>query len=57
MHADGDALPTDVHWGGGFFGEESTLHAISLGPGGQADVTIHWEQVPVGDETTLSTRQ
>ena len=47
-----EALPTDVHWGGGYFNDEPAPRSVSVAPGGQADFTIHWEQVPVGDETS-----
>ncbi|MDQ6673168.1 MAG: DUF4232 domain-containing protein [Chloroflexota bacterium] len=48
--AGGNALPTDVHWGGGYFNDDPAPRSISVAPGGQAEFTVHWEQVPVDDE-------
>jgi hypothetical protein len=48
----GDPLPTDVKWGGGYFRGQPAPSDVVVPPGGAADFRVHWEQVPVGNETT-----
>lgn len=45
-------LPTKVDWGGGWMMNQPGPSTISLSPGESGVFRIHWEQVPVGNETT-----
>jgi hypothetical protein len=44
-------LPTNPVRGGGYFTGDPSPSDVSVAPGGTAIFRIHWEQVPVGNET------
>ena len=48
----GDPLPTNVVRGGGYFTNAPPPALIDVQPHAAASFRIHWEQVPVGNETT-----
>ena len=45
-------LPTKVVRGGGYFTGDPPPSTVTVGPGEHAIFRLHWEQVPVGNETT-----
>ncbi|HLZ28272.1 MAG TPA: DUF4232 domain-containing protein [Chloroflexota bacterium] len=47
-------VPTRVVRGGGYFTNNPPPRAVDVAPGAAALFRIHWEQVPVGNETTCS---
>jgi hypothetical protein len=47
----GQPLPTRIDWGGGYFSNQPAPLPVPVPPGGEADFDVHWEQVPVGNET------
>ena len=52
LDADGNPLPTNVVRAGGFFMNDPPPSTVNVPPQGAAQFRIHWEQVPVGNETT-----
>jgi hypothetical protein len=48
----GDPLPTTVVRGGGFFTNDPPPTLVDVQPHGAAIFRIHWEVIPVGNETT-----
>jgi hypothetical protein len=50
----GDPLPTTVVRGGGYFTGDPPPAVVRVPARGAAIFRIHWEQVPVGSETTCS---
>jgi hypothetical protein len=52
LNGNGDSLPTTVEWAGGYFRNQPPPADVAVPVGGSADFRIHWEQVPVGNETT-----
>jgi hypothetical protein len=52
LDADANPLPTNVVRGGGSFANDPPPSTVSVPPHGAAQFRIHWEQVPVGNETT-----
>ncbi|TME95291.1 MAG: CBS domain-containing protein [Chloroflexi bacterium] len=52
LDAAGDALPTNVVRGGGFSVISAPPLTVAVPAHGSAHFLIHWEQVPVGGETT-----
>jgi hypothetical protein len=51
----GNPLPTSVVRGGGPAAPRSGPTEVRVAPGASAIFRVHWEQVPVGDETRCST--
>ena len=51
----GNPLPTTVVRGGGPAATRPGPTEVRVAPGASAIVRVHWEQVPVGDETRCST--
>lgn len=52
----GNALPTNaIRGGGGTFQQDPAPSVVTVQPGGFATFRVHWEQVPVGTETTCPT--
>lgn len=47
-------VPTTVERGGGYFTNDPPPGLLDVAPHGSAIFRIHWEQVPVGNETTCS---
>jgi hypothetical protein len=47
----GNALPTRVEWGGGNFSGDPPPARLVVPPGGHVEFDLHWEVIPVGDET------
>ena len=54
LDAANNPLPTTVVRGGGYFSSNPPPKTVSVAPHASALVRIHWEQVPVGNETTCS---
>lgn len=54
LDATDDPLPTNVVRGGGYFTNDPPPGVVDVAPHAAAIFRIHWEQVPVGDETTCS---
>jgi hypothetical protein len=52
LDGSGDALPTSVVRNGGYFSNSPRPSTVDVSPHGAGLFRIHWEQVPVGDETT-----
>jgi hypothetical protein len=55
LDAANNPLPTTVVRGGGPFTNAPPPATVNVAPHGSALVRIHWEQVPVGNETTCPT--
>jgi hypothetical protein len=55
LDAANNPLPTRVVRNGGFFPNNSTPTTVTVPAGGTAIFRMHWEQVPVGNETTCPT--
>ena len=51
----GNALPTRVVWGGGVLATQAEPTLARVPPGAAAVFRVHWEQVPVGNETQCPT--
>ncbi|MGI9147281.1 MAG: DUF4232 domain-containing protein [Chloroflexota bacterium] len=47
-------VPTTVERSGGYFASTARASLVDLAPRATAVFRIHWEQVPVGNETTCS---
>jgi Protein of unknown function (DUF4232) len=54
LDAQGNALPTTVVRGGGYFSSQPPPSTVAVPAGWTALFRIHWEQVPVNDEPTCS---
>jgi hypothetical protein len=54
LDAASNPVPTKVVRGGGYFTNNPPPASVTVPPGGAALFRIHWEQVPVGNETTCS---
>jgi len=52
LDAAGDPLPTTVVRGGGFFTNDPPPMLVDVQPHSAAIFRIHWEVIPVGNETT-----
>src|SRR6266567_625757 len=52
LDAADDPLPTNVVRGGGYFTQDPPPLLVDVQPHGSASFRIHWEVVPVGNETT-----
>jgi hypothetical protein len=50
----GDAVRTTVDWGGGRFSGDPPPSSVVVQPHTAAMFRIHWEQIPVGNETMCS---
>ncbi len=48
----GNPLPTNVDWGGGWMSSEPPPAPLLVPPGDSAIFLVHWEVIPVGNETT-----
>jgi Protein of unknown function (DUF4232) len=53
--ATGDELPTDTVWGGGYFSRQPRPQPVSVPADGYAEFDVHWEVIPVADETACPT--
>lgn len=51
----GNPLPTSVVRGGGYLATQPGPTEVTVGPGASAIFRMHWEQVPVGNETQCPT--
>ena len=52
LDAQGNPMPTNVVRGGGWMSNQPGPSLVTVPAGGTARFLIHWEQVPVGNETT-----
>jgi hypothetical protein len=55
LDAQNNGLPTNVVRGGGFFPDHPTPTTVVVPAGGTASFQMHWEDVPVGNETSCPT--
>jgi len=55
LDAQGQPLPTKVQWGGDQLTTEPGPQTVTLPPGAVSSFKVHWEDVPVGNETTCPT--
>lgn len=55
LDAQNNPLPTDVVRGGGWMSNQPGPMQLTVPAGGAATFLIHWEQVPVGNETSCPT--
>jgi len=55
LDAQGNPLPTRVVRGGAFVSNLPGPTLVTVSPGGTATFKMHWEDVPVGNETTCPT--
>lgn len=55
LDAQGNALPTNARWGGGQLANQPGPTTVTLQPGASAEFMIHWEVIPVGNETSCPT--
>jgi hypothetical protein len=55
LDAQNNALPTNVVRGGGFFPDHPTPTTVTVPAGGTASFDMHWEVIPVGNETSCPT--
>jgi hypothetical protein len=55
LDAQNNALPTNVVRGGNFFPSHPTPTTVTVPAGGTASFQMHWEDVPVGNETSCPT--
>jgi hypothetical protein len=55
LDARNNGLPTNVVRGGGFFPTHPVPTTVTVPAGGTASFMVHWEDVPVGNETSCPT--